>query len=124
MKKIMIVAVLLTTLASCAKEEVITPEVKKVRKASTSISGQWVMQSYSINGAHTFGDNSVWNFNNGTLVIIKQSGEEGFNYSSNGSRVYIVDDVNDMVSEYFIDYLDSSMMTLSVGNKSYTFTRY
>lgn len=120
----MIVAVLLTTLASCAKEEVINPEIKKVRKASTSTSGQWVMQSYSINGAHTFGDNSVWNFNNGTLVIIKQSGEEGFNYSSNGSRIYIVDDVNDTVSEYFIDYLDSSMMTLSVGNKSYTFTRY
>ena len=118
------IAVLLTTLASCGKEEIITPENKQLRKSSISISGQWVMQSYSINGAHTFGDNSVWNFENGTLIIITQSGEEGFNYSYNGSRIYVVDSINDIVLEYFIDYLDSSIMTLSIGNKTYTFTRY
>ena len=120
----MIIAVLLTTLASCAKEEVITPENKQLRKSSISISGQWVMQSYSINGVHTFGDESVWNFENGMLIIITQSGEEGFNYSYNGSRIYVMSNVSDTVLEYFIDYLDSSMMTLSVGNRTYTFTRY
>ena len=124
MKKIVMIAVLLTTLASCAKEEIITPDNKQLRKSSISISGQWVMQSYSINGVHTFGDESVWNFENGMLIVITQSGEEGFNYSSNGSRIYVVSNVSDTVLEYFIDYLDSSIMTLSIGNKTYTFTRY
>lgn len=124
MKKIMITAVLLTTLASCAKEEVINPETKQVVKSATSISGDWIMQSYSINGVHTFGDNSIWNFNNGTLVINTMVGEQGLSYSFNGARIYVTDDVNDMVLEYFIDYLDSSVMTLSIGNKTYTFTRY
>lgn len=124
MKKLVMIAALLTTLASCAKEEVIKPENKQLRKSSISISGQWVMQSYSINGVHTFGDESIWNFENGTLIIITQSGEEGFNYSYNGSRIYVVDNTNDTVLEYFIDYLDSSIMTLSIGNKTYTFTRY
>jgi hypothetical protein len=124
MKKIVMIAVLLTTLASCDKEEVITPENKQLRKSSISVSGQWVMQSYSINGVHTLGDNSVWNFGNGTLIIISQYGEEGFNYSYNGSRIYVIDSDNDIVLEYFIDYLDSSTMTLSIGNKTYTFTRY
>ena len=124
MKKIMITAVLLTTLASCAKDEVINPETKQVVKSATSISGDWIMQSYSINGVHTFGDNSIWNFNNGTLVINTMVGEQGLSYSFNGARIYVTDDVNDMVLEYFIDYLDSSVMTLSIGNKTYTFTRY
>lgn len=120
----MITAVLLTTLASCAKEEVINPETKQVVKSATSISGEWIMQSYSINGVHTFGDNSIWDFNNGTLVINTMVGEQGLSYSFNGARIYVTDDVNDMVLEYFIDYLDSSVMTLSIGNKSYTFTKY
>lgn len=124
MKRIIIIAVLLTTLASCAKEEVINPETKQVVKSATSISGDWIMQSYSINGVHTFGDNSIWNFNNGTLVINTMVGEQGLSYSFNGARIYVTDDVNDMVLEYFIDYLDSSVMTLSIGNKTYTFTRY
>jgi len=124
MKKITIIAVLLATLASCAKEEVITLGIKQARKSSMSISGQWVMQSYSINGVHTFGDESVWNFENGTLSVIKQSEKEGFNYNSNSSRIYVVNNVNDMVLEYFIDYLDSFIMTLSIDNKTYTFTRY
>ena len=124
MKKIMIIAVLLTTLSSCEIEEVINTKIKQARKSSTSISGEWMMQSYSINGVHTFGDNSIWNFNNGMLVINRRSGEQGLNYSFNGSRIYVVDNVNDMVLEYFIDYLDNSIMTLSIGNKTYTFSRY
>ena len=124
MKRIIIIAVLLNTLASCEIEEVINTEIKQARKSSTSISGEWMMQSYSINGVHTFGDNSVWNFNNGTLIINTQSGEEDLNYNSNGSRIYVVDNVNDMVLEYFIDYLDNAIMTLSIGNKTYTFSRY
>ena len=124
MKKIIISAVLLTTLASCAKEEVIVPETKQARKSSTSISGEWIMQSYSINGVHTFGDNSIWNFNNGMLVINTHSGEQGLTYSFNGARIHVVDNVNDMAMEYFIDYLDNSVMTLSIGNRTYTFSRY
>ena len=124
MKRIIIIAVLLNTLAGCEIEEVIKTEIKQARKSSTSISGEWMMQSYSINGVHTFGDNSIWNFNNGTLVINRRSGEQGLNYSFNGSRIYVVDNVNDMVLEYFIDYLDNSIMTLSIGNKTYTFSRY
>ena len=124
MKRIIIIAVLLNTLASCEIEEVINTEIKQARKSSTSISGEWMMQSYSINGVHTFGDNSIWNFNNGTLVINTRSGGQGLNYNSNGSRIYVIDNINDMVLEYFIDYLDNSIMTLSIGNKTYTFSRY
>ena len=124
MKRIIIIAVLLTTLASCAKEEVINPETKQVVKSATSISGEWIMQSYSINGVHTFGDNSIWSFTNGSFVVTNQLGEIGYSYSYNGARIYVVDDVNDMVLEYFIDYLDNSIMTLSIDNKTYTFSRY
>lgn len=118
------IAIALTTLMSCAKEEITEPTSKKLRNASTVIQGQWVMQSYSIDGYHTFGDNSLWNFSNSSLVLIDHFGESSYSYSSNGSRIYVVDDVNDMVLEYFIDYLDNSIMTLSIDNKTYTFTRY
>lgn len=126
MKRIIALAVLLTTLMSCAKEEVITPDnVSKDRLKSVSISGQWQMISYSVNGDNTFGDGSLWNFDsNGQLIISNEGSEIGYSYSTNGLRIYIIDNVNDTVIEYFIDYLDSSLMTISAGNKSYTFTRY
>lgn len=116
------IAIALTTLISCAEEEITEPIGKHYAKAS--IEGQWIMQSYSINGVHTFGDNSIWSFTNGSFVVTNQLGEIGYSYSYNGARIYVVDDVNDMVLEYFIDYLDNSIMTLSIDNKSYTFTKY
>lgn len=125
MKRIILLAVLLTTLVSCAKEEIIEPSKDKELLKSASIIGQWQMISYSINGVHTFGDDSVWNLDtNGQLVINYNGSELAYNYSSNGSRIYVIDNINDIVTEYFIDYLDSVTMTISSGNKSYTFTRY
>lgn len=126
MKRIILLAVLLTTLVSCAKEEIIEPSKNKgYRLSSVNVIGQWQMISYSINGVHTFGDDSVWNFDtNGQLVLNSNGSELAYNYSSNGSRIYVIDNINDIVTEYFIDYLDSSTMTISSGNKSYTFTRY